>query len=529
LAVNLFCSTFFALWLAAGAGNAQRIDETALRRLAEFPHLNVEQGYIFRAIPFRGEGEFLIGPTAAVNRSPAVDRQEMARLRGALKGDVTDAPRYAQMAEMAEDLGENPKEMRQKAADLFRRGLREGRPMSVSGFASVLVQLEDLKGAEKLLTNAVNPSWREWAQLSFLQIDLIVEDLGLTNASLNLMDYPEALSKVRRAHPTEMQFSRARARLDYSRRCTQKAVAAAPQEPTVYVASATILVLHRRLEWLLAAREVSAAEVAGDDVMNEVADLIEQAARLRPSDPVPWATVAYYLAGQAGPGAWDAVDGFKLPPKRKAQVENALAKLDDLSKSTSASTAATSLSAIGFFEFALKNNPWSAEQKFRRALELDPSSGEAWQGLCGVLGVTGRFSKLKALAEERLKLQETPATFILLGKCCAKLNERDESESAVKKALALDPADPLANLALAALLLGQPEKSSLAEISRMLDRAESKSSKLSDAQQVDLKVIRGMEWALAGNAPEARAKLTDALRHEPSNEAARRALAVLGE
>jgi tetratricopeptide (TPR) repeat protein len=531
LAVTLFCSTFFALWLAAAAGTVQRIDQTALRSLAEFPHLNVEQGYIFRAIPFRGEGEYLMGPLSVVDAPSKVDRAAVARLRGTLKNDLTDAPRYAELADMYEDLGEDAKPFRQKAVELFRSSLKQSRSINVPRFASVLVRLENQEEAERLLTNAVmkNASWRESAQLSFLEIDLVIEDLGMTNTSINLMNYPDALAKRLRANPSETQLAHARARLERSKRAAEQAVASASDEPKVYIFQATILMLHRRLDWLLPALDASAAAAANDEVVNAIADCIEHVAKLQPNDPVPSATVAYYLVGQAGASVWDPVDGYRLPPKQKNQVENALAELEALSKSTTATTAAASLSALAYFDFLFKNNPWGAEQKFRRALELDPASQEGWQGLCGVLGVTGRFSKLKTLAEERLKLQETPATYILLGKSCAKLKERDESESAVKKALALDPADPLANLALAALLLSEPEKSSSAEISRMLDRVESKRSKLSDAQQVDLDFIRGIELALDGKIDEARGKWRDVLKHDAGNEAAKRALRFIDE
>ena len=525
----MFCSTFFALWLAAAASNVQQIDEPALRALAEFPHLNVEQGYVFHATPFRGEGEYVMGSMAVVNAPRKVDRAEVAQLRASLKHDLADALRYAALGEMLEDLGEDPKDARKTAADLFRQSIKAGRPINVPRFASVLAQSDGEKEAEQLLKEDLkkNPgAWREWAQLSFLEINLAIEELGMTNMNVNLMNYDDALAKLRRAHPTEPQVARARTRLDESKRCTEKTVSAAPEEPSVYIFKAGITLLQRRMDWLLVAKEVSAAEAARDMVMNDIADDVERVAKLRPNDVSASATVAYYLVGQIGPSAWDPVDGIRLPSKQKAQVENALAKLDELSKSANAPTAAASLSALGYLDFFFKNNPWAAEQKFRRAVELDPASEEGWQGLIGVFGVTGRFSKLKSLAEERLKVHETPANYILLAKACAKLNEPDESERAIKKAVDLDPSDPLANLGLAALQLAQPEKS-LTDISRILALAERGAFKLTEAQRIDLEVVLGINLALQGKPTEARAKWTHVLQHDPGNETAKRALALV--
>ena len=164
-------------------------------------------------------------------------------------------------------------------------------------------------------------------------------------------------------------------------------------------------------------------------------------ARRNPSQP---AAVADYLKSQI----W-------IAEKRYAQ---ALAALERLMEAQAARPDLI-LQTGGLL---LRLGRWrDAQQRYQRALELDPDNAAAYIGLCRIALRRRKFRAAAQAALEALaRTYQDPVAHFLLGRALAGMQQYDRAAEAFGAALSLNPHFPEAHTRLAALLeqhLGDPE------------------------------------------------------------------------
>ena len=120
-----------------------------------------------------------------------------------------------------------------------------------------------------------------------------------------------------------------------------------------------------------------------------------------------------------------------------------------------------------------KNNPSHAVRCFKRAVELDPTLVPAYEGLARVYLSLGRHKQAEeALATLTKLAPDLEASHHLLGELQMKLGQFDQSIASYEKALALDPGDVTAQIAIGNNLLFMDRADEARERFRQLyDRA----------------------------------------------------------
>jgi len=267
-----------------------------------------------------------------------------------------------------------------------------------------------------------------------------------------------------------------------------------------------------------------------------VADL-KQAANLAADDPYVIGMAAFFQAmsslpkdvPKASKSLKDGVWPF-LPDASRTYVQEAMSRLEHLSRTGDPTTAAGALPALGVLQLLMQHDRAAAEENLRRSTELRPDADGPWE-VRTVLGArSNRWRDRVTLCEERLKAKDSARFRMILAKLHEQRGKTEEVEKQVQAAVKLAPDNLLANTALAALRLRQATTAeALTQVGEMMARVkQSMFAGASQDDQCSFEFLHGLYFGLAGNWARARDHFRRLREVSPSEATYREAYEALG-
>lgn len=172
--------------------------------------------------------------------------------------------------------------------------------------------------------------------------------------------------------------------------------------------------------------------------------------------PTNFAAAAYWGWLEAMPAILQA-EGDKpldsLPSQRRRHVLEAMRLLETITEQGNPAMAAGAFETLSILRFMVTMEPAAAAAEMKRAVELDPSREQAWDGLTAFAIAREDWPEVLKLCEGRLKHHDTVRSRVLLAKAYEKNGQPDKGLAAAEKAYALDKTSVHAQLAYAALLI----------------------------------------------------------------------------
>ncbi|MCP5523821.1 MAG: tetratricopeptide repeat protein [Verrucomicrobiales bacterium] len=522
------CSpAMLALALATGlcapavVGAARDSASNRLRKLVELPKVTFElslkvdlwHGWVFA-------GDELMAP------------RRIKELRAALDGSADDAEHEVQIALLYKLLEDDTNEelMLKMAQTAFeRQGARESRDDKlVAAFAECLMLRGGLEEAEPLLRKVVGEVAEAWrCRLALARLLLRLNGRTIAPA-------------VGGTPPSQADLSLARERAAESLVLADEALKRAPDEAEAFLGRAYIMLCERLGKAMLTearGEELALATAAAIFSPDAIPDLTE-AVRHSPESPrVAAIRVWHELLGHTLGSGRAGLEGFpgnlgyaQLPEGLRATVRETLASMDSLSRSGDPGKAAEALALTGALELFVMQNSRRAEEVFRRAVVLDSGLEPAWEQCSVALVQDGRFDALVEVCRDRLKAADTARSRVMLGKALDRAGRPEEALAELSQARERYPKDTLANLALCAALLRNPEVTNMNAVATLLQSARNEFGK-----QPSKPILRsflfqqGVLLALINRLDQARASFQQVLRIEPGDDGATEALRVLDE
>jgi tetratricopeptide (TPR) repeat protein len=350
-----------------------------------------------------------------------------------------------------------------KAVKLFR-DQAEGRPRDgalQASFALALEQNGDVQEAEHVLrsaTSAVPKDWNCWVGLGqLLDHKEATAICGGRKKPVDGKSLEEQLRALLPTRPTPELLAEARECHTEAEQCFDQAVSLAPTEPEVYEARALHRYAHALLDGLLLKFLKGQEQLDLKDIETvvpspEFCDDFAHASRLSPTNATligcwVWAEISSAMISGGGTKLID-----RLPESRRKNVLEAMRLLEDLSENPASRTAAAALEALGIVRLITALDPAAAKTDFQRAVALDPSRAQAWQGLVATT-IESDPNELVEVCERWVKSADTARNHVALAKACDRANLPDKALEYARLAVQRDPADPLPQLCLGALLL----------------------------------------------------------------------------
>lgn len=342
----------------------------------------------------------------------------------------------------------------------------------------------------------------------------------------------EAPAKLPPAQAEQAQAERREARDSCDR-----AALLDPKDPEAYRARAAFGVLDFRLDALLRAQGVKDKIFSPEALLAGALTDYQNYMRLKPDDPdalrraavIDLVLPVFHDRGwlkSHGRGA-----GRTLPAGALMTASAAQARLAVLGESADKAIAAPALEALGALQ-SLQDDD-GAETSWRRALALDPARPGPLRGLAARLLAAGRLDDLRALLEAQLSVASSaPARAVpvrlLLAATLQALDLPDAAEAQTRLALRAAPDSPAPGLLLAGLLLRRGDAPApLAEAAQCLTTAQAAGDPPVEGGQSAVQTMQAVLLALTGDATEARRKLLEIVRTQPTCTQAREALAAL--
>jgi tetratricopeptide (TPR) repeat protein len=451
---------------------------------------------------------------------------EVAALRQRLARYPDDARAHQRLGDLYAEEGDagSARQEYARAVALYRRQAQAGHAGGrlLAEFGAALGQTGADAEAESVLRRAVRTSpreWRAWAALADLQEG-------------------RARKMLTGQKPGPEQIAEAQRLLGDARQDYDRAVAAAPLEPRVYARRA--MFLSDSLGWLesliQAARSGTEPSFQIRIPAQAIADFT-RAARLMHSDPYAAATLAwnrfFYLAGRHGGRAglstaalWQSLTEAEKRPNRQIMT-----RLEQMARVKDRRAAARALTALGFLQYETfePQNVARAQMNLRRALALDSRRPDAAEMLMHIYALEHEYPELAALAEDRLRRQDSPRLHVIAAYAEFKRDRPDAAEAQLNAALKREPRDFAINLALAAVVLKQGSGSGrLAEAAEYLQAAAaSLGTANSPGARPEYLALHGIYLVRAGDVAEARREFDEAQRLNPSDPEAKQALAAI--
>ena len=476
---------------------------------------------------------------------------EIAELRKGLKGDISDAPRYFALGELYQRQGDwdKCKSAYERASELYSQQIKakpeDGRARY--NLACALAQTGNVEEAEPHLRKAIELNDRDWE--SWLELGAVLYRRG----SVQMLGGPNAIEeKTRGKSGTEVEIlaqlastrqigsedaKRATKILDEAHACMDRAVRAAPDEPKTYTSRAASRVLRNDFQPILDGVNGFHVNRPIQLVYQAVVEDFQEASKRCPGDyrliagTIIWETTCY------GSALKTPADLAKMPliehftEQEQRSLTGALKRLENCTRCNDEKAAAAAFEALAWLDFMLRTDEKTAVERFKRALELDPTRAVAWSGLFALYIRTERYKEAIELGKSGLMNLDTAQRRLLLAKAYDYLNEFDQAEEHVRVALKQAPKNYLANLNMAAVLLKRAkDKESLAEVKKYLDRGgELMPSTAQAFEERDYKFLRGLYLAISGEHEGARALFQEVLKTDGEDQEAKDALRALAE
>lgn len=532
---NRFLAALLLLALVSCGGSARALDRDKLRQAVPLPQMNMSFGFSFGNGPDAPPDDAAARAQIATLEAAPASAEGLLRL-GRLYSQVKDYDRA--------------KATYARAVPLWREALA-ARPDDVALWVQLGAALRgaaQADEAEAILRRSAQiapqnvSAWTGLGDVLLAQVNLILIPSQVEfHTNLGATPTFEGLSAAQLdARPTPDAIARAQALLDEAGASYERAVQAAPRDPAAIAArmkfrSAGAL-LRGLLQGLRANETATLKEALSKSASNtmavilspeNVADL-QTSARLRPDDisaqgAAAFATVAAFLTRNER--GFPLKGGLEsLPAPVAAPVREVMERLESLAQG-GGKNEATALEALGIMRFVL-GDPLAIDT-LRRAVALDPTLGQGWEILAGMLVSDNRFYELATLIQSRLQRQDTARNHLLLAKVYDKMNRPQDVETQVRAALEREPDDLTANLARIALLLRAGDTAQAEEPLARTAKRLAPAAKPSRQQTLDYGLLRGIFLALSDESAAARQQLQTVLTSDPKNQAAQKALAAL--
>lgn len=508
-----------------------------LQQLTRLPKLSFSTGMTFEAV----HGYQIL---TAASLAP----RDLAEVRKTLAGNASDAPRYARLARMLSQAGEEALAQRlwTQAADLYRQqGAADTQNLDLLlGYAEVLQAQSKREDAERLYRRAASLGPDQWQTHAALARFLASESLRrVTPAQWQGKDVSlrqPASVAANGARPSAELVEQARRLMAEAGREAERAVELDAKQAQAFSTRATARTAQRFEEALLATTGDAPADFRRLSLAlfnaEAVPDLI-QAAALAGNDPQAWAQAALLdvLAEGFQRGMRQADDLLVrewwpvLPEKTRAEVREAMRQLEAISQDREPRVAASALTFLGHLQFFVLRDAAGGEASLRRATQLDPANDNAWETLIFALAYTRRFAPMLEACQERLKQNDTVRNRVLLAKAYEKNDQPDAMLHEAELAQRRYPENLLANLTLgAALLKNGDDELARARALQFIAKATQLAGDHAPPDIV-LEVLyqRGLYFALSGQSAVARTHFRAALQLDPDNTESTEALQAL--
>ncbi len=525
-------AALLAAWPAVPTGGRER-----LQQLTRLPRLSFSTGMTFE--PARGF-QILTAASLAL--------RDLEDIRKTLVGDASDAPRYARLARLLSQAGEEALARRvwAQAVELYRQqGAADTQNLDLLlGYAEALQAQSKSEEAQRLWRRAVDLGPDQWRTHAALGRFLAGESLRLVTPAQWLgkdvsLRQPAAFT-TNPSRPKAEQVEKARRLLAEAGREAGRAVELDAKQTEAFSTRATVRTAQRFEDVILATTGDSQEDFRRMNLALFNADAIPdltQAAQLAANDPQAWAQVAFLevLAEGFQRGLHQADDLLtrelwpSLPEKTRSDVREAMRQLERISQDREPRVAASALTSLGHLQFFVIRDATGGEASLRRATRLDPANDNAWETLIFALAYTRRFGPMLEACEERLQQNDTVRNHILLAKAFEK---NDQPEAMLREAEQTQrryPENVLANLTLGAALLkaGDDELARARALQFIAKATQLAGDHAPPDLALELLYQRGLYFALSGQNAVARTHFRAALQLDPANAESTEALQAL--
>jgi tetratricopeptide (TPR) repeat protein len=460
---------FIALGLLAAG---QPIDKEKVRRSIALPGTT---------ILYTGGGN-----VSTVGRIRPIDAdadlpERIAQAEKGLRGDPGDAARYSFLSDLYYQ-----GQMRDKGAAALKKAVALYRPqveahpldgLLLTRYADCLDCRDETTWAEMeplfRLAACLSPGeWECWVNLGAHLVqkgeNLLAGGLSLGAFLPMLLEQRAREGKITPETARQAEESFAEALL-----CLDRAVAAAPGEPTAYLARAGF---HINQALMALMRKHLRGDALGErpfDTLTDCCKDLWRAAALAPNDEQVLGVALWYelmsgISAHAGRSPTGILSA--LPPERRTLVQRAVARLQKMAedKSPRAARAAELVGVAALYMGDIAK----MHSYMRRALRMNPRLSQAWNFCMAFINRQEEPREHLEVLHEQLKHIDSPRNRFLLAKGHEMVNEYHKAEQVLERGLRYSPDDLMCNLGLAALLMRKDDPAALARAGKLLDRAE---------------------------------------------------------
>ena len=516
-------------------GGARAVDRDKLRKAVSLPLDEVKVGF-----GFNDRGGF------TQSTKPRPRPEEIAEIEKNLKGDVTDAERYYDLASLYSRAGQRAKaeQAGRKCITLLRKQMEERPDDNTTRIllAQALQVVEELQEAEVLLRRVVKDcpkDWHAWVELGQLLAKKSYK--VVTGKAQFLGGGPDGLLQwIRAAAPTPRQIAQSRQDCKEASACFDRAIALAPGEAEVYGRRGSFRYLNVFLVTALRSYQGEKLDLEipflGADAWSD----LRRAVELRQDDYAGIGMVAmlevsadaykYHLSNPSTKKTKNQ-QGFLSTSTRK-ELRADIVRLQKGMENPDKRKAAEAAEVLGILQAMGEGDCASAEKSWRRSIALDPSRWTAWEMLYGVLMSAEDYRKAVDLCRQRLENDDCPRIRLFLAKAYERLDEPGRAEAVIRVGLNHEPDDFTLNLALADLLLMQDDTfENLKMAVDILHKLDKQYQRTPLAVDEDCRANYVFAWAivagLAGEVKKAREFLERLQKDQPDYPDIKEALEAL--
>lgn len=545
-----------ASWLAAlsvfvsGSG-VLAADPAAIQAAVKLPSMQLQAGVGYSPRTGLVDVDEFGSPEAAI-----------ARIRGGLKGDASDAPRYRTLGKIYGAQGQTAQSQQAyaRAVELFDAALKQSPDDGalLAGKGDALAGKDDLTTAERFLKAELKRLPQAWQVRTALGRVLRQRSFhafwpgkeGVSHDLLMLMnqqgaDFPVlAAVRLKAQFPTAAQLKSAEALLGEADEAFDAAIKSAADLPEPYA--------ERMAHRFAAFPQVMAigglqklnAKPALDDIEAALRELTtssqaamldpdtlgdaRKVAELRRNDPQAWGLaagmgrmVSSFLA-EAGKDSTPAIRQALIGrfPALEGLSAKAKTELERMAKSASPQDAAAALESLGLIQYQ-EGDATAAEANLRKALSQDPLRIQSPELLAGILLNKGQFEEISKLYEGLLKHRDSTRNRLVLAKIYERLQKPEQVEAHLAAALTLDAADPSTRTYSAAYALRKQGAAGVGVAEQHLAAAEKALERKSGRfELLNVKYVRAAMLAVQSKPDAARKLLAEVLKEDEGHTAA---------
>jgi tetratricopeptide (TPR) repeat protein len=307
---------------------------------------------------------------------------------------------------------------------------------------------------------------------------------------------PKAILDYR---PSAETLEKSEAMRDEAARCFDRAMAIAPKEPEVFFQRAGYMSMSNLqncyIRYYRDGEKITTNEWLLAFISKETIANLQKASELKPKD-YQYVSLAAYFEWFNAKLQSKAVsfDPDTLPDAARQFIHDSMIRLENLSEDADKKIAAGALENLGMLNMMFGNMP-EATTDFRRAVALDSTRGQSWDLLFISLFDSASPDELLAVAQARLKIDDSARNHIVLSKIFAqKMGKWKEATEQAEIAEKLETNNIVPPLLLAAIALKQSEQTNYLSIAGTnLIRAETIQQKMPKGNEL---MKRTREWGL---------------------------------